>query len=561
MLRIEVGIEDGDGVEEEEEVIAVVIVEVITGTRITISDKMEMLALQDLIEDGNFISRQKVKIDLFTDLRSYCGTYYSFSLKIIVEYKENSPTVEKVKNMESFIKRNKVFYSLTEIEERRSYSLDLKRLLAEEELIVQWPTFKDDLSENPEHTLNCLGLAMHQVIAQSLDGEILADLPDTEKETFAPVDLPTIRARIINFEPVIQLKHLKTNLYGKLISVRGTIIRAGNIKLLCDWLAFSCNSCQNVQCVKQPEGIYTQPTKCRTGGCRSKSFTPQRSSLLTLTVNWQSVRLQEIVADDQREGGRVPRTIECELTEDLVDSCVPGDVVTITGVVKEIHAQPQLFRLLVASLCPAIYSHEMVKAGLLLGLLGGSATPMNNMAPSAMTASLDTRSDPHILVVGDPGLGKSQMLQACASVAPRGVYVCGNTSTASGLTVTLTRESGSDYALEAGALVLADQGCCCIDEFDKMSSQHQVSAIASSKGEVTALLEAMEQQCISVAKAGVLCTLPARTSILAAANPVGGHYNRSKTVSENLKLGSALLSRFDLVFILLDQPNEAPTNH
>jgi len=157
---------------------------------------------------------------------------------------------------------------------------------------------------------------------------------------------------------------------------------------------------------------------------------------------------------------------------------------------------------------------------------------------------LPVRGDPHILVVGDPGLGKSQMLHAVVSVAPRGVAVTGNTSTAGGLTVTLTREAGSDFALDAGALVLADQGCCCIDEFDKMAGQH------------AALLEAMEQQQISVAKAGVVCTLPARTSIIAAANPVGGHYNQAKTVAENLKMGSALLSRFDLVFILIDKPDE-----
>ncbi|XP_033102817.1 DNA helicase MCM8-like [Anneissia japonica] len=138
-----------------------------------------------------------------------------------------------------------------------------------------------------------------------------------------------------------------------------------------------------------------------------------------------------------------------------------------------------------------------------------------------------------------------KMLKAVVNVAPRGVYVCGNTTSATGLTVTLSKESGTgDYTLEAGALVLADQGCCCIDEFDKMSSQHQ------------ALLGAMEQQSISLAKAGIVCNLPARAAILAAANPVGGHYNKAKIVSENLKMGSALLSRFDLVFILVDKPDE-----
>jgi len=206
--------------------------------------------------------------------------------------------------------------------------------------------------------------------------------------------------------------------------------------------------------------------------------------------------------------------------------------------IEEVHMEAQLFKLIVNSFSPAIFGHEMVKAGILFALFGGRRRSTATIDRTAI------RSDPHILVVGDPGLGKSQMLSAAVKVAPRGVYVCGSSGiSTSGLTVTLVRGSGSDFALEAGALVLGDQGCCCIDEFDKMTTDHN------------ALLEAMEQQSISIAKAGIICTLPARTSVIAAANPVGGHYNMSKTVAENLKMNTALLSRFDLIFILMDKPD------
>ena len=223
-----------------------------------------------------------------------------------------------------------------------------------------------------------------------------------------------------------------------------------------------------------------------------------------------------------------------------------------------------LLKMLVASICPTIFGHESVKAGLLLALLGGvtkqgladqsssnastssTSGPPTSSARSATDPSGATsvRGDIHILIVGDPGLGKSQMLRAASKVSPRGVYISGGVTSKTGLTVTMVRDGkDGDFALEAGALVLADQGCCCIDEFDKMTAEHN------------ALLEAMEQQSISIAKAGMVCNLAARTSVIAAANPVGGHYNHAKTVSENLKIGSPLLSRFDLVFIILDQPN------
>jgi DNA helicase MCM8 len=199
--------------------------------------------------------------------------------------------------------------------------------------------------------------------------------------------------------------------------------------------------------------------------------------------------------------------------------------------IKNIAGRKNSFKLLVDSLCPDIFGHEIIKAGLLLALFRGRENPT-------------ARSNPHVLIVGDPGLGKSQMLSSVAAVAPRSVFVGANTSTAAGLTATLHQEGGpGEYALEAGALVLADQGCCCIDEFDKL-------------GEHRVLLDVMEQQVVNVAKAGVVCSLPARTSILAAANPIGGHYNHDKTISQNIKMNEALLSRFDLIFVLLDKPDQ-----
>ncbi|XP_063040543.1 DNA helicase MCM8 [Engraulis encrasicolus] len=525
--------------------------------------------------------------------------YKGWKLYFSEGFVESGPSVEKIKAFEQYFLSQIELYDKDEIESKGSILVDFKDCLQNKQLSAALPDLAKELRDMPERILDCLGLAIHQVLTKDLECHA-AELKSQEGlPSYATpiINIPQISARIYNYEPLTHLRTLRANLYGKYVAIRGTVVRVSNIRPLCTKLAFTCNSCADTQSLHLPDGKFTTPTKCLQYECRGRSFTPNRSSPLTLTVDWQTIKVQELISDDQRESGRIPRTIECELSQDLVDSCVPGDMVTITGVVKvsseegagrnkkdkcmfllyieansvsnskgpkskaasepesqgasvefslkdlyaiqEIQGQEDLLKLIVNSLCPAIYGHLLVKAGLALALFGGCQKFVDDKN------RIPIRGDPHMLIVGDPGLGKSQMLQAVCNVAPRGIYVCGNTTTTSGLTVSLSRDSGTgDYALEAGALVLGDQGICCIDEFDKMGTQHQ------------ALLEAMEQQSISLAKAGIVCTLPARTSIIAAANPVGGHYNKGKTVSENLKMGSALLSRFDLVFILLDTPNE-----
>ncbi|KAJ7562309.1 hypothetical protein O6H91_03G063600 [Diphasiastrum complanatum] len=479
-----------------------------------------------------------------------------------------------------------------------SLAVDFQALKRDMDSVLEQSSLEDVYAAfevAPKEALLCTGAAAYEVLFQS------------GKEAAHP---GKINIRVHNhLESALPLKHLKAAFIGRLISVRGTVVRMSIVKPLVLQMDFTCGKCGSTISRRFPDGRYSPPTNCSLDGCRSKSFIPNRTKVKS--IDFQKLRIQELLRADGHEEGRMPRTVECELTEDLVDACVPGDVVTICGIVKVINtdidvgggkaknknqclfylyleaisvtnaksqtigqvgvangsdcsraaAPPNaqkfsakdlefivrfaeehgadLFRQILHSICPSIYGHELVKAGITLALFGGVQKHImdENKVP--------VRGDIHVIVVGDPGLGKSQLLQAAAAVAPRGIYVCGNTTTAAGLTVAVVKDvMTGDYVFEAGAMVLADRGLCCIDEFDKMSVEHQ------------ALLEAMEQQCVSVAKAGLVASLSARTSVLAAANPVGGHYNRAKTVNENLKMSAALLSRFDLVFILLDKPDE-----
>lgn len=499
-----------------------------------------------------------------------------------ISYDEYAHFNGKLKAVEIFL--TMANYSPNSISQSRYFTVNVGSILKNKVFLTHWPEFQQDLVDTPNIVIGLFGFAMEQFILNNM-----IKATDDDNTVAASETLPvTLNARFIGLENYLPFQDLKHHNYGKFVSVIGTVVRVSDEKPFCTHMAFSCVKCQTNQIVLQNKGCYTTPNTCSGDGCFSRLFKPLLNSPLTQTVPRKYIYLQELNMDNN-EGGRVPRTVECELTCDLTDSGMPGDILVVSGIVvtsntdenktfrknacfyvlsifansvmclkgknvdnnsscfylksedltavKKIHAEKNLFRLIVASLCPNIYGHELIKAGLVLGLFGGR----DKTQKEGKKDEFHVRENSHILIVGDPGLGKSQMLLACANVSPRGVYVCGNSTTSSGLTVTISKESGGENSLEAGALVLADQGHCCIDEFDKMMHQH------------SALLEAMEQQTISLAKSGVVCTLPARTSILAAANPSGGHYNKAKTVSENLKIGGALLSRFDLVFIVQDE--------
>ncbi|XP_038624223.1 DNA replication licensing factor MCM7 [Tachyglossus aculeatus] len=378
------------------------------------------------------------------------------------------------------------------------------------------------------------------------------------------------------------IRDVRADSVGKLVTVRGIVTRVSEVKPRMVVATYTCDQCgaETYQPIQAPTFmplIMCPSQECQTNRSGGRLYLQTRGSKF---VKFQELKMQE--HSDQVPVGNIPRSLTVMVEGENTRLAQPGDHVSVTGVFLpmlrsgfrqvvqgllsetylEAHrivkmnkseddeagpgelsgeelrqiTEEDFYEKLAASIAPEIYGHEDVKKALLLLLVGGV-----DQSPRGMKI----RGNINICLMGDPGVAKSQLLSYIDRLAPRSQYTTGRGSSGVGLTAAVLRDPVSgELTLEGGALVLADLGVCCIDEFDKMAEADR-----------TAIHEVMEQQTISIAKAGILTTLNARCSILAAANPAYGRYNPRRSLEQNVQLPAALLSRFDLLWLIQDRPD------
>jgi len=430
-------------------------------------------------------------------------------------------------------------------------------------------------NENPDEILNAFARAIKEILQERFP-------------KYAEKIKDEIRARIANYPVQRSLRQINAEVIGKVTSVSGMVVRSSEVKPLAKEIIYVCPDHHVTQRFLLQGMSINVPVKCDTPNCQHKDLEikPESSTF----IDFQILRLQELPED--LPPGQLPHYIDITIKQDLVDNARPGDRVILTGIVrieqepivgvsrassglyrlridgnnieflagrsgvkasrrtereevspeeekliKALASDPSIDQRLIDSFAPHIKGHELIKEAILYLIIGSNQRILSD--------GTKIRGDINIFLVGDPGTAKSEMLKFCARIAPRGLYTSGRGSTAAGLTAAVVRDKSGIFMLEAGAVVLGDQGLVCIDEFDKMTTEDR-----------SALHEVMEQQTVSIAKGGIVATLNARTSILSAANPMYGKYDPFKNITENVNLPIPLLTRFDLIFVVRDIPSK-----
>ncbi len=440
--------------------------------------------------------------------------------------------------------------------------------------LVSLPIIESKFNDSPDEILAAFSRAIKEILQERFP-QYAAKIKDE------------IRARIINYPVQRSLRQINAEIINKMTSVSGMVVRSSEVKPLAKEITYKCSNNHEFH-ITLEKGM-TVPPLYRCGSdpkCTSKEFTiqPEKSRF----IDFQIARLQELPED--LPPGQLPHYVDVTIKQDLVDNARPGDRIILSGIVrieqesligarttsglyrlridgnnveflggrgsktsrktereeispeeekiiKSLAKNPGIYERLIDSFAPHIQGHTLIKEAILLLVVGSTQRLLQD--------GTKIRGDINVFLVGDPGTAKSEMLKFCARIAPRGLYTSGRGSTAAGLTAAVVRDKSGIMMLEAGAVVLGDQGLVCIDEFDKMKPEDR-----------SALHEVMEQQSASIAKGGIVATLNARTSILAAANPMYGKYDPFKNITENVNLPIPLLTRFDLIFVVRDIPSK-----
>jgi replicative DNA helicase Mcm len=398
-----------------------------------------------------------------------------------------------------------------------------------------------------------------------------------------PGDTINVRIKNLPRDAKVEIRSLRADHLGKLIAIEGLARKVTTVKPRMTYALFRCARCGAEAWVEQPGMLLKEPMMCPNpdGTCNKQTVRFVIDNKACSWVDTQKIEIQE--SPEGLRGGAQPERITGYVEDDIAGEVTAGNRITLNGVLRtvekserekstvfetfldvnsvefeqheydeiiiteedeqrilEMSKDPHLYENIVGSISPSLYGMEEVKGAIALQLFGGCHKQMDD--------GTVMRGDTHILLCGDPGVAKSQLLRYMSRLSPRGIYASGKSASAAGLTAAAVKDDFGDgrWTLEAGALVLADKGLACIDELDKMTEQDRSS-----------LHEAMESQQISVAKAGITATLQCRCSMLAAANPKYGRFEDDEPIAKQIDLPPALISRFDMIFVMTDKPEKS----